>query len=57
MAQFLNDDLEYVVDDYNDFADFEDDPFGDEQPFKNDAFDSDFEDDFDLVRFFFFSFK
>lgn len=55
MAHFLNDDLEYVVDDFYDVADFEEDPFGDyyDPPHKNnatDSLDSDFEDDFDLVR-------
>ncbi|PON61593.1 Guanine nucleotide-binding protein, beta subunit [Parasponia andersonii] len=50
MAHFVNDDLEYVVDDYYDVADFEEVPFGDDQPHKNDAIDSDFEDDFDLSK-------
>lgn len=54
MAQFHfnNDELEYVVDDYYDASDFEDDPFGDvESPRNNnfDSFDSDFEDDFPTV--------
>lgn len=53
MAHFLNDDLEYVVDDYYDVDDFEEDPFSENQPHKNgdaDHFDSDFEDDFDLSK-------
>lgn len=54
MAQFQNDDLEYVVDDYFDMASFEDgdDPFAENQPQRNNDFespDSDFEDDFEMV--------
>jgi hypothetical protein len=54
MAQFQNDDLEYVVDDYFDMASFEDDddPFAENQPQRNNDFespDSDFEDDFEKV--------
>lgn len=54
MEHFQNDDLEYVADDYYDVPDFEeDDPFSDDQSLKNDEienFDSDFEDDFEMVR-------
>ncbi|XP_030481243.2 uncharacterized WD repeat-containing protein C2A9.03 isoform X2 [Cannabis sativa] len=50
MAHFLNDDLEYVADDYYDVTDFEDDPFGDEQSHKNDATDFEFEDDVDTSK-------
>lgn len=54
MAQFQNDDLEYVGDDYFDMASFEDDdnPFAENQPQRNSDFespDSDFEDDFEKV--------
>lgn len=53
MEHFQNDDLEYVTDDYYDVPDFEeDDPFSDDQSLKNDDiedFDSDFEDEFELV--------
>lgn len=60
MAHFLNDDLEYVVDDYYDVAEFEEDPFSENHPHKNgdaDYFDSDFEDDFDSVSFISFNFN
>uniref|UniRef100_A0A803NLV6 Uncharacterized protein n=1 Tax=Cannabis sativa TaxID=3483 RepID=A0A803NLV6_CANSA len=50
MAHFLNDDLEYVADDYYDVTDFEDDPFGDEQSHKNDVTDFEFEDDVDTSK-------
>ncbi|KAM6543939.1 hypothetical protein CsatB_008386 [Cannabis sativa] len=50
MAHFLNDDLEYVADDYYDVTDFDDDPFGDEQSHKNDATDFEFEDDVDTSK-------
>ena len=56
MDHFQNDDLEYVVDDYFDVDDFDDDPFADMQSHKRDdidPFDSDFEDDFDMVSFLF----
>ncbi|KAK8684094.1 hypothetical protein V6N13_040131 [Hibiscus sabdariffa] len=49
MEHFQNDDLEYVVDDFYDFDDFEhDDPFaGPEFLRRTTDFDSDFEDDFE----------
>ncbi|KAK9269853.1 hypothetical protein L1049_025426 [Liquidambar formosana] len=52
MAQFLNDDLEYMVDDYYGMDDFEDDPFAETQPQNNgdESFDSDFEDNFDVSK-------
>ncbi|KAL5559035.1 hypothetical protein UlMin_035246 [Ulmus minor] len=53
MDHFQNDDLEYVVDDYFDVDDFDDDPFADMQSHKGDdidPFDSDFEDDFDMSK-------
>lgn len=51
MEQFPNHELEYVVDDYYDITDFEDD---NDSPrigssMDDDSADSDFEDDFDLV--------
>ncbi|KAF8377287.1 hypothetical protein HHK36_030662 [Tetracentron sinense] len=49
MAQYLNDDLEYMVDDYYDMADFEDDTFGESQRQRNSE-DSDVEDDFDMNK-------
>lgn len=53
MEHFQNDDLEYIAD-YNDVPDFEeDDSFSDNQSVKNDDMDfldSDFEDDFEIVR-------
>lgn len=50
MAYFQNDDLEYVVDDYYDMADFEEDPFADTDLPKKvvDPMDSDVEDDFEF---------
>ena len=55
MEHFQNDYLQYVVDDYYDVNDFEhDDPFAEPEPQRDNAdFDSDFEDDFESVRFFF----
>lgn len=50
MTHFLNDDLAYVVDDYYDVDDFEQDHFSDDQTLKNDDTDSDFEEDFDLSK-------
>ncbi|XP_040970896.1 uncharacterized WD repeat-containing protein C2A9.03 isoform X2 [Gossypium hirsutum] len=52
MEHFQNDDLEYIVDDYYDFDDFEhDDLFAEPEPRRDTAdfvsFDSDFEDDFE----------
>ncbi|KAL6296971.1 hypothetical protein ACE6H2_005113 [Prunus campanulata] len=48
MAQFQNDELEYVVDDYFDVAEFEDnDAFAENQLRRSQDADSDFEDDFD----------
>ncbi|XP_020423604.1 uncharacterized WD repeat-containing protein C2A9.03 isoform X2 [Prunus persica] len=48
MAQFQNDELEYVVDDYFDVAEFEDnDAFAENQLRGSQDADSDFEDDFD----------
>ncbi|TYJ29029.1 hypothetical protein E1A91_A06G041900v1 [Gossypium mustelinum] len=52
MEHFQNDDLEYIVDDYYDFDDFEhDDLFAEPEPRRDtadfDSFDSDFEDDFE----------
>ncbi|KAJ7959037.1 WD40 repeat [Quillaja saponaria] len=52
MAQFNNGDLDYVVGDYYDASDFEeDDPLADNEPQLNndvEALDSDFEDDFEM---------
>jgi hypothetical protein len=50
MEQFQNQDLEYVVDDYYDITDFEDDvsPRSGTSSIYDDSLDSDFEDDFDL---------
>ncbi|KAE8733135.1 Glycosyl hydrolase family protein isoform 1 [Hibiscus syriacus] len=52
MEHFQNDDLEYVVDDFYDFDDFEhDDSFGGPDSLRDsadfDPFDSDFEDNFE----------
>ncbi|KAL6289021.1 hypothetical protein ACE6H2_006531 [Prunus campanulata] len=48
MAQFQNDELEYVVDDYFDVAEFEDnDAFAENQLRGSQDADSDLEDDFD----------
>lgn len=52
MEQFQNQELEYVVDDYYDVTDFEDDdvtPRSGSSSFDDDSMDSDFEDDFELV--------
>lgn len=54
MEQFPNHELEYVVDDYYDITDFEDD---NDSPrigssMDGDSADSDFEDDFDMVNHF-----
>ncbi|GLT44909.1 hypothetical protein SLA2020_187820 [Shorea laevis] len=53
MDHFQNDALEYVVDDYYDFSDFED-SFGEPEPQRNngdfESFDSDFEDDFETSK-------
>ncbi|KAK6938173.1 WD40 repeat [Dillenia turbinata] len=49
MAQFQNDDLEYIVDDYYDMSEFEEDPFSESETPRNGA-DSDFEDDFDMRK-------
>ncbi|BFG19252.1 hypothetical protein CerSpe_055260 [Prunus speciosa] len=47
-GQFQNDELEYVVDDYFDVAEFEDnDAFAENQLRRSQDADSDFEDDFD----------
>lgn len=56
MENFQNDDLQYVVDDYYDVNDFEHDDSFAEPELQRDAadFDSDFEDDFESVRLFFF---
>ncbi|KAL0432718.1 UNVERIFIED_CONTAM: putative WD repeat-containing protein C2A9.03 [Sesamum latifolium] len=51
MEQFQNQELEYVVDDYYDVTDFEDDdvtPRSGSSSFDDDSMDSDFEDDFEL---------
>ncbi|KAI4307369.1 hypothetical protein L6164_030568 [Bauhinia variegata] len=52
MDQFNNDDLEYIVDDYDDFLEFEDDHiYEDNEPKRNsDYLDSDFEDDFEMTK-------
>jgi hypothetical protein len=56
MAQFHNDDLEYVVDEFYDMSGFEDDDdelFAENEAERNngsDALDSDFEDDLETVR-------
>lgn len=54
MEHFSNDDLEYVVDDYYDVSDFEDEyTFSDnvrQQSLSSDSPDSDFEDDFETVH-------
>ncbi|XP_043696794.1 uncharacterized WD repeat-containing protein C2A9.03-like isoform X1 [Telopea speciosissima] len=49
MAQFQNDELEYMVDDYYDMADFEDEPFEESQQQRHGE-DSDVEDDFDMNK-------
>lgn len=53
MAQFRNHELEYMVEDYYDMTDFDDNSF-DEDTYSpkngpDESLDSDFEDDFDLV--------
>ncbi|CAB4262391.1 unnamed protein product [Prunus armeniaca] len=51
MAQFQNEELEYVVDDYFDVAEFEDnDAFAENQLRGSQDADSNFEDDFDEVK-------
>ncbi|CAK9174272.1 unnamed protein product [Ilex paraguariensis] len=54
MAQFQNHELEYIVDDYYDTTDFDDNPFEeDELPRSggvDDSLDSDFEDDLELSK-------
>ncbi|KAL2242258.1 uncharacterized WD repeat-containing protein C2A9.03 isoform X1 [Sesamum indicum] len=53
MEQFQNQELEYVVDDYYDVTDFEDDdvtPRSGSSSFDDDSMDSDFEDDFELSK-------
>ncbi|TQD70715.1 hypothetical protein C1H46_043743 [Malus baccata] len=51
MAQFQNDELEYVVDDYFDIADFEDtDAFAGNQLRGSHGADSDFDDDSDFAE-------
>lgn len=57
MERFENDDLQYVVDDYDDFDDFNNDgPVVEPEPQRDTAglesFDSDFEDDIELVMVF-----
>ena len=52
MEQFPNHELEYIVDDYYDITDFEDDndsPRIGSSSMDGDSSDSDFEDDFELV--------
>ncbi|OVA14616.1 WD40 repeat [Macleaya cordata] len=49
MAQFQNDDLEHMIDDYYDIDDFEDDPFGEIQQQRNRG-DSDVEDDINMNK-------
>lgn len=53
MAEFQNPDLEYVVDDYYDMTDFEEDSFSETDPQRNspfEAFDSDVEDNFEMNK-------
>ncbi|CAL5348744.1 unnamed protein product [Camellia sinensis] len=53
MAQFLNQDLEYMVDDYYDMTDFDDYPFEDIESRRggvDESLDSDFEDDIELNK-------
>lgn len=59
MEQFPNHELEYVVDDYYDITDFEDDSDSPRigSSMDDDSADSDFEDDFDLVIHFVLSFR
>lgn len=51
MEQFPNHELEYVVDDYYDITDFEDDSVSPRtgSSIDDDSMDSDFEDDIELV--------
>ncbi|KAF8411489.1 hypothetical protein HHK36_004041 [Tetracentron sinense] len=49
MTLYLNDDLEYMVDDYYGMADFEDNPFENSQQQRNDG-ESDVEDDFEMNK-------
>lgn len=52
MAHFQNPDLEYVVDDYYDMTDFEEDTLSETDTLKNgsvEAMDSDVEDNFEMV--------
>lgn len=56
MEQFPNHELEYVVDDYYDVTDFEDDnnpPRSGSSSIDDDSVDSDFEDDLEFVSPFF----
>ncbi|KAL6317498.1 hypothetical protein AAG906_030251 [Vitis piasezkii] len=53
MAEFQNPDLEYVVDDYYDMTDFEEDSFSETDPQRNspvESFDSDVEDNFEMNK-------
>ncbi|KAL2468077.1 Transducin/WD40 repeat-like superfamily protein [Forsythia ovata] len=53
MEHFQNNELEYVVDDYYDVTDFEDDDFSPRSAsnsIDDDSIDSDFEDDFELSK-------
>lgn len=53
MAEFQNPDLEYVVDDYYDMTDFEEDSFSETDPLRNspvESFDSDVEDNFEMNK-------
>ena len=52
MAQFQNHDLEYVVDDYYDMTDFEEDTLSETDPHIDssvEGLDSDVEDNFEMV--------
>ncbi|GMH31401.1 hypothetical protein Nepgr_033244 [Nepenthes gracilis] len=53
MQHFLNNDIEYVIDDYYDMINFDGEPFSEGSPPKrsiDDPFDSDLEDDFDMGK-------
>ncbi|XP_038716134.1 uncharacterized WD repeat-containing protein C2A9.03-like isoform X1 [Tripterygium wilfordii] len=50
MAHFYNDDLEYIVDDYYDMVESDDEPVGDTEIQRDSGFDSDFEDDFEQSK-------
>ncbi|GMH00126.1 hypothetical protein Nepgr_001965 [Nepenthes gracilis] len=53
MSHIQNDDLEYVVDDYYDMTDFDNEPFSEGSTPKSSSdspFDSDLEDDFDMGK-------